>query len=343
MVNHVLRGIKDAAKRITHSAGGFHAYHALRNDRALTVLALHRVLPPSDPRSQDADPEWTISVDAFADLVAFARKHFNVVSLDEVLEARRRGSALPSRPILLTFDDGWADNAQHALPVLEAKNTPAVIFVAGDAIGMESMFWREGLRAASRGGRLDAEIWSSLWCKANANAKPPEMNEQTLEDLLSRLFELTRTERDTVLAPFRSRIEDGRRHMMTVEELRHVHSRGIAIGAHGRTHEPLPHCEDLDDELTQPRKRLGELLGVPVTTMALPHSRLTPEVLRRAARAGYELVFTGKQELTPTRIIPFTVGRLPIVPLALADESGCFRPERLALHLFRRPHLQAWA
>ena len=69
----------------------------------------------------------------------------------------------------------------------------------------------------------------------------------------------------------------------------------------------------------------------------------TPEVLRKAARAGYELVFTGAPELTPTRLIPFTVGRLPITPGVLSDESGRFRPERLALHLFRRPHLQAWA
>lgn len=340
MANHVLRGLKDGAKRIAHAAGGFPAYHALRNDRVLTVLTFHRVLPPSDPRSRDADPEWTISLDAFADCVEFSRKHFNVVSLDEVLDARRRGVALPPRPALLTFDDGWADNAEHAVPVLEAKKTPAVIFVAGDAIGMQAPFWREGLRAAARGGRLDDEIWNALW--ASVDQAPPKRSEETLEDLLDRLFALGRAKRDAVLAPWRSRLEDGRRHMMTVDELKHVHARGIAIGAHGRTHEPLSLCEDLDDELAQPRERLGELLGVPITTLALPHSRFTPEVLRRAERAGYEIVFTGAPELTPTRVIPFTIGRVPITPGAIEDDRGRFRPERLALHLFRRPHVHAW-
>jgi peptidoglycan/xylan/chitin deacetylase (PgdA/CDA1 family) len=341
MANHVFRGLKDGAKRIAHAAGGFPAYHAFRNERALTVLTFHRVLPPSDPRAPDSDPEWSISLDAFADCVSFARKHFNVVSLDEVLDARRRGTALPPRPVLLTFDDGWQDNAEHAVPVLEAQRTPAVIFVAGDAVGQQAPFWREGLRAAARGGRLDDELWRALW--AAVDQPPPERTDAMLEDLLERLFVIGRARRDEVLTPWRDRIGDGRRHMMTVEELRDVHARGIAIGAHGRTHEPLSRCENLDDELEQPRRHLGELLGVPVTTLALPHSRFTPEVLRRAERAGYELVFTGAPELTPTRVIPFTIGRVPITPGALADEHGRFRPERLALHLFRRPHVQAWA
>ena len=101
--------------------------------------------------------------------------------------------------------------------------------------------------------------------------------------------------------------------------------------------------EDLDDELEQPRRHLGALLGVPITTVALPHSRFDVNVLRRAERAGYEIVFTGAPELTPTHVIPFTVGRVPITPGALVDEENRFRPERLALHLFRRPHVQAWA
>jgi peptidoglycan/xylan/chitin deacetylase (PgdA/CDA1 family) len=341
MANHVIRGLKDAAKRFTHAAGGFPTYHALRNERALTVLTFHRVLPPSDPRAHDADPEWTISLDGFADCVTFARKHFTVIGLDEVLEARRRGTALPPRPALLTFDDGWADNAEHAVPVLEATKTPAVIFVTSDAVGQEVMFWREGLRAAMRGGRFDDEIWNALW--ASTSAAPLPKNEENLEALLERIFDLGRAKRDAALAPWRTRLHDGRRHMMTAEQLKDVHRRGIGIGTHGRRHEPLSRCEDLDDELAQPRQHLTEILGAPVTTLALPHSRFTPDVLRRAERAGYELVFTGAPELTPTRVIPFTIGRVPITPGSFSDEQGRFRPERLALHLFRRKHVHAWA
>ena len=130
--------------------------------------------------------------------------------------------------------------------------------------------------------------------------------------------------------------------MLTAEQLRRLRDRGVAVGAHGRTHEPLSRCEDLDDELAQPRRVLGELLGDPISTLALPHSRFTPEVLRRAARAGYELVFTGEPHLAPVRPVPFAIGRVPITPGAMMDDRGRFRAERLALHLFRRKHLSAW-
>ncbi len=131
--------------------------------------------------------------------------------------------------------------------------------------------------------------------------------------------------------------------MVTVEQLRRLRARGVAVGAHGRTHEPLNRCENLDDELRQPRQRLGELLEEPITTLALPHSRFDSEVLRRASRAGYDLVFTGEQRLPPVRPIPFTIGRVPITPGSMMDARGRFRPERLALHLFRKKHLSAWA
>ncbi len=338
MLKVAARGLRDGIKRLAHGAGGLPAYHRARNGRRLTVITFHRVLPATDPRAADADPDWTVTVDELAQTVAFAKEHYTLVRLEEVLEARRRATPLPPRPLLVTFDDGWADNEEHALPVLDALGAPAVVFVSGDAVGREAPFWREALRTAFQGRRLDETTWRALW-----EGAPPGLDEAGLEKLVERLSSRTRAERDALLGPHASRIHDGRRHMLTEEQVRRLREKGVAIGAHGRTHEPLSACEDLDDELAQPRKRLGDILGEPVTTLALPHSRFTPEVLHRAERAGYEIVFTGEQLLAPARPLPFTVGRVPITPGTITDERRRFRPERLALHLFRRRHLSAWA
>lgn len=338
MASHIVRQLRDNVKRFVHVTGGLPAYHRVRNKRWLTVLCLHRVLPPTDPRWHDADREWTISVEQLEDCVRFARRHFNVVALDEVLDARRRRKALPPRPILFTFDDGWADNEEYALPVLEAARVPGVIFVTSDAIDRKASFWFETLRMARIGGRIDDETWAALWAAAGRSA-PAEKSERHLEELITAFSAFTAKRRDEILAPFTSRLEDGKRHMVTVDQLKRLHARGFAVGAHGRTHQPLSKCEDLEDELREPRRRLEEILGKPITTLALPHSRFTPEVIQKAERAGYELVFTGEPELSPTRKIPFTVGRAGIVPTGLVDESGRFPAERLALALFRRRHL----
>jgi peptidoglycan/xylan/chitin deacetylase (PgdA/CDA1 family) len=340
LLNEVVRELRDGVKRWAHDAGGLRTYHRLRNARRLTVLTFHRVLERSDPRFADADKEWSLTVDELASCVDFVKKHYTVISLDQLLEARRRGADLPPHPALLTFDDGWADNEEHALPVLEAAGVPAVIFVSGDAVGRDAPFWRESLRAAFLGGRIDDEIWRGLWAAVSQPAPPRDAD--SLELVLDKLADLTRAQRDALFGPFASRLADGRRHMVTVEQLRHLRDRGVAVGAHGRTHEPLSRCEDLEDELLQPRRHLRELIDEPISTLALPHSRFTPEVLRRAARAGYELVFTGEQQLAPVRPVPFAIGRIPITPGAMMDARGVFRPERLALHLFRKRHLSAW-
>jgi peptidoglycan/xylan/chitin deacetylase (PgdA/CDA1 family) len=337
----VVSSLRDGAKRFVHGAGVLPAYHRVRNARRLTVLCFHRVLDQADPRSLEADREWTVTVDHLAACLAFAKRHYDVIALGDLLAARRRSAPLPSRPLLLTFDDGWADNEEHALPALKAARVPAVIFVSGDAVGRTAPFWREALRAAWQGGRIDDAVWHALW--ASPSHAAPRRDEAALEELITKLSGLTRALRDARLAPLEPHLRDGHRHMLSPHQLLRLRDGGVAIGAHGRTHEPLPDCEDLDDELRQPRQRLSRLTGDAVTTLALPHSRFTPEVLHRAARAGYELVFTGEPQLAPVHPLPFAIGRIAVTPRHITDAQGRFRPERLALHLFRRRHVSAWS
>ena len=172
MLGEVVREVRDGVKRVAQSSGGLRGFHRLRNKRRLTVLTFHRVLQRSDERWPDADKEWSLTVDELASCVEFVRDHYTVISLDQLLDARRRGAGLPEHPALLTFDDGWADNEEHALPVLEAAGVPAVIFVSGDAVGRHAPFWRESLRAAFLGGRLDDEIWRASWTGVGVAAPP---------------------------------------------------------------------------------------------------------------------------------------------------------------------------
>jgi len=98
----------------------------------LPILMYHRVLP-ADVAAQD---RWRVTALAFERQLRYLREcGFRSVSLDawrESVEARR---ALPGRPIVLTFDDGSVDFAQHAWPILRRYGFGAHVMIVSGSVG----------------------------------------------------------------------------------------------------------------------------------------------------------------------------------------------------------------
>tara|TARA_R110002049_G_scaffold305056_3_gene501092 strand:+ start:46642 stop:47532 length:891 start_codon:yes stop_codon:yes gene_type:complete len=87
----------------------------------MSVLFYHRV---ADTHPND----WTISRDEFKRHVDYCCEHFRLVGLDEV--QRRAASNFSADPtVTFTFDDGYAENVEFALPYLAENNVPCVYFV----------------------------------------------------------------------------------------------------------------------------------------------------------------------------------------------------------------------
>ena len=97
---------------------------------AFTVLSYHDV---RDTVKGNLDPDRTaISTRHLVEHFEWFKAHgYRVLSLDEVLAARRAGTPLPAKSVLLTFDDGLASVATRVLPLLRAYRYPAVVAVVG--------------------------------------------------------------------------------------------------------------------------------------------------------------------------------------------------------------------
>ena len=98
-------------RRIAYWSG---ALPLFRKSDVLTVVMFHRVVSRTDPNFDRADPAYTIEAGLFAELLYFLRDYFSVVSLHTVMRAMTRLERLPEYPLLITFDDGWADNLHYA-------------------------------------------------------------------------------------------------------------------------------------------------------------------------------------------------------------------------------------
>jgi len=130
--------------------------------------------------------------------------------------------------------------------------------------------------------------------------------------------------------------------MISSDELCTLAAAGIAIGAHGFSHAPLTRV-DAGAELAATRALLQERLAPhsDVPALAFPHGKFDDATIARARQLGFELMFTSVRELASARAIgPGLIGRCGFTAASVAGDSihGTFRPELLALQLFRAPH-----
>lgn len=100
----------------------------------LPILMYHRVLAEPDPLQPDV-PHQALLVEQFRTLASA----FNVLPLHDAAERLRSGT-LPPGAACITFDDGYRDNHDLALPLLREFKLPATVFVATGYLNGGRMF-----------------------------------------------------------------------------------------------------------------------------------------------------------------------------------------------------------
>lgn len=303
----------------------------------------HRVLDRSDPRWKTCDPDYTISTPLFTQCLGLLVRHYAIVSLEDVLNAQERGVALPSRALLITFDDGWQDNFQYALPILERMRLPAVLFVVGAAVNRTAPFFQEQLIAAWRRRSLGpAELRSmSALAGFTLGAADDPADIMSVRRLIAALELLSLEARQAILGRFSSVLEANERYFLSTDELRAMLRGGVRIGAHGMTHTPLTKVTSIAGELVQARERLSSLLGespASIDTLSCPHGKYDAPVVKSALEAGYKLVFTSHPAINAAEPAPsHLLARVGFEASYVSDADDRLRPGQLALYLFRRP------
>lgn len=153
--------VRQAAIRFGLDALYFSGAHRLFGARcggAGIILTLHHVCPArSDSfqpnRSLEITPEFLDSA-----LEVLRRQEVEFVALDEV-PRRMRAAAGSRRFACVTFDDGYRDVLQWAVPILKQRGIPFAIFVTSDfAQGRGHLWWRTIERAISLNDRLTIRI-----------------------------------------------------------------------------------------------------------------------------------------------------------------------------------------
>ncbi|MGH8089237.1 MAG: polysaccharide deacetylase family protein, partial [Stenotrophomonas sp.] len=104
-------------------------------DNGLLVLSYHDI---RDDVAVKGDPDaYSVSTQNFAAHLDWLSAHgYHPVSLSQLITASQGGAPLPTKPVLLTFDDGLRSVYTKVFPLLRAYNYPALVAVITDYVDM---------------------------------------------------------------------------------------------------------------------------------------------------------------------------------------------------------------
>lgn len=105
--------------------------------RRVPILMYHGIAPrggAGDAATCMDKIGMSIPATLFEEHMEFITRHYDVISMDEYVEARRNKTALAGNPVVITFDDGFMNNYTEAVPVLKKYKATATFFVIGNTL-----------------------------------------------------------------------------------------------------------------------------------------------------------------------------------------------------------------
>ncbi|MHB1698764.1 MAG: polysaccharide deacetylase family protein [Acidobacteriaceae bacterium] len=350
----------------------------------IIVLTLHRIVPDADRGLCRSPQGMVLRESLFERLIDYLAAKTCMIAPREANLVLPKANLAPqvesiassdrSRPrVLLTFDDGWLDNATVALPHLSRVGTRACFFVATSLVGQPTPFWPERMLGLLKEARVNGELASinrqldQLQSPATGQhpvAAGPGADEALLSWLKQfpaatishwmqsssnalrqqagwRIGSASANSLNTVDPTNQKDTEDTMERLMAWDQLRDLVHAGHTVGSHTCTHAILPQLrrEDLMRELEDSCRALRQFLPRQESSalwVSYPNGSASHAVSRAAQEAGYSCGFINTPGLWRANSDPLLLPRVNLWDGTLVDERGEFSEKHLEYALFWR-------
>jgi peptidoglycan/xylan/chitin deacetylase (PgdA/CDA1 family) len=305
------------------------------------VIGYHRVVEDFDAEAKVEMPSMLTSLAMFEQHLDCLGQYFRLVSLDEIGDRLLNGLPFDAPVAAVTFDDGYRDVYEHALPVLERKGIPAAMFVVTDLVGRAAWQIHDKLYhlVAKAFRRWDdprsklADLLSELGLPADDFTRR-SVTATPMTAVSALLPELPQSDIRRLMTGLESRVGNGFHHVpltVTWEMIADMRRRGFTIGSHTRQHVSLP-VESGDRakvEIELSKMELEHRLGERVDHFAYPGGHFNEAVVDAVARAGYRFGYTACSH-GDLRHPLLTIQRLLLWEGSSVNGEGEFTPDILS-------------
>ncbi len=275
----------------------------------LSVFLFHKVPLVTDPlMPQD------VGLPLFERLLDTVLSDFNVIPLEDAVRALRRGK-LPPRAACITFDDGYASWIKGVVPALHKRNLHATFYITVGQFNGRPLWHERITNAVSRCETDELRITHPAFSPLPLTS----IQERTaaILHLEKSLKYLTLPARNALLLNLESLSGASAKQVpvMSLEDLRTIHSMGFGIGAHTDDHPILVYCDDTTArrEIGQTREELSSLINGAVDSFAYPNGHPFADFSSRhvelVKQAGYTSAVTTQWGVATEATSPFQIPR----------------------------------
>jgi peptidoglycan/xylan/chitin deacetylase (PgdA/CDA1 family) len=251
----------------------------------------HRIAPVEDD-------VWGLSVEPerFAAQLDVLGRHTEVVPLAAL--ASEEGGLRSA----VTFDDGYADNAEIGREILRAAGSPATVFIVAGMVGGHEFWWDRAARLVQSGvssaGRVELEIGNEA---VSIDLTTAADRKEGVRAVCGRLQGLQPAEIESALDVLSTRLDaddaQPRHRIVQPEELAELAAGDlIEVGSHTVSHAQLSTRSPAEKrhEIFDSRKQLEQMTGRPVTSFSYPYGDYDEAAVRLVGEAGYTQACTNE-------------------------------------------------
>ena len=259
------------------------------------ILNYHGVIPQPD---FSISPNHTSTKD-FEDEMEYFSSKFNFIKPEEFHSRDFKVSTNGKKNLLVTFDDGYANNYLYAFPILQKYKIPAIIFPVTSLINTNEATWYDKIDLTLNYiSEIElSKIINALTSDFFNNNLPNKSNLKNHLKLLStaRKDEFFKAYFDIApLSPLTSEKTSDFRKMLNEHQIKKMAESGlITFGSHTHTHPNLDNIEpdDIKEELITSKNILSSILGRTINSIAFPDGAYNEDVKQISKETGFQLLY----------------------------------------------------